>query len=557
MILNKDGKPIINSVNNSPKLVGHSIYNPPSRSRQTDNYTPYYPSDQSWNMSADYTQGQQKTSGLYFENAIAAGIIDSMVDGTIGGGLSLESNINYKVLGLKAEDVKEIQQKIEGYWETWAKNPIMCHVQKKLSFGSLQREAYANALSAGDMLQHIKISRPFGKKGSAYPQLQNIAGQSIMSPNLSDSKTIKGGVECNAIGCETAYHVSVGDGGPYNFKTQRVTRYGARSGRLQYNLVAFGDVIPGQRRGRSVLLRVANQLIQIDRYTEAEIVKAVIQSNITLFLEKDKDTDVSGANDPMENLRENSDIWNNSNVNGSNTNVAVPEETKEQQISLGPGFIWDLPAGVKPTLPESKSPVTQFWTFLEAQLKIVSMGVGIPFEVLLKCFNSNYSASQAAIQSAARGWKIATDEFAYKYNQPVYEQFVEMLVRQGKIECKDFFTDDIKRLAWCSTIWKGPAMLNIDPVKNVKAAILSIEAGLTTREIEAKKLGDNKFDAVIEKLSTENRRMDELGIPKYTSKILLDSLDSNETDEDEDKDEEKENTENTENENTDENGGSK
>jgi len=514
MILGLDGKPIKSSIYSGPKLLGQSIYNP--HTKQTDNYHPYYPTNPDWNMSADHMMGQQRSAGLYYENAIAAGIVDSMVDGTIGGGLTLESNINYKVLGLKPDDVKEIQQIIEGYWETWCNNPTMCDVHKKLSFGSLQREAYSNALSSGDMLEHIKLARPFGRGSNVYPQIQNIAGQSVMSPNNNDSDFITGGVESDTYGRETAYWVSVGKG-PFDFDSKRVTRYGVRSGRLQYNLVTVGDVIPGQKRGRSILLRVANQLIQINRYTEAEIVKAVIQSNITMFLETEKDADTTGTDNPMNNLRENSELWENSAANDNSLEETKTED--EQPISLGPGFIWKLPTGVSANLPESKSPVAEFWNFLEAQLKIVSMGVGLPYEVLLKSFNSNYSASQAAIQAAARGWKIATDEFAYKYNQPVYEQFLEMLIRQGIIKCKGFFSDPIKRLAWCSSLWKGPSMLNIDPVKNVKAALLSIEGGLSTREIEAKKLSDNKFDAVVEKLSEENKKMKELGVPVYSSDI--------------------------------------
>jgi lambda family phage portal protein len=529
MILDKNGNPITSSIHQSPKLVGQSIYNPPSRSHQTDNYKPYYPTNPNWNMSFAHKQGQQKTTGLYFENAIASGIVDSMVDGTIGGGLSLESNINYEVLGLKATDVKPVQKKIESYWKIWANSPVMCHFQNKLNFGSLQREAYRNALSAGDMLQNIKIVRPFGSKGEgyAYPTLLNIAGQSIMSPNNNDTEYISGGIECDKNGREVAYHIATGGNGYFNWKTDRVTRYGSRTSRLQYNFVAFGDVIPGQKRGRSVLLRVANQLIQIDRFSEAEIVKAVIQSNITLFLETEKNTDNSGANDPMQNLRENSAIWDSS----SEEATTAVQTDDGNQVNMGPGFIWDLPVGKTANLAESKSPVTQFWKFLEAQLKIVSMGVGIPYEVLLKCFNSNYSASQAAIISAARGWKIATDEFAYKYNQPVYEQFVEMLVRQGIIKCNGFFKDPIARIAWCSSLWQGPAMLNIDPVKNVKASIALVEAGFSTREIESKRLCDNKFDAVAQKLSEENQTMRDLDLPVYTSKAMAGLLSTDDEEE--------------------------
>jgi len=461
-------------------------------------------------MSAEHNAGQQKSIGLFFENPIAAGIVNTIVDGSIGGGLSLESAPNYKILGLTEAGVKPVKDFIEWYWDLWTKNASLCDIYGKKTFGALQREAYTNALASGDMLLHVKLARISERNGLLLPRIQNIPGQAVMSPNRSDSDRIKGGVETDITGKEIAYHVAKANTNEYLPETERVSRYGSRTERLQYNLVVTGDVTPGQIRGRSILLRVMDQIIQIGRYSEAEIVKAVVQANMTVFLESDAEIDETAGNGPMAQLQQNSDTWHELNPEGEK--ISYSDEVKERQPELGPGMIWNLPAGKKATMVESKSPVSEFWKFIEAQLKIISMGIDTPYEVLLKAFNSNYSASQAAIQTAARNWRIRTDSFAYQYNQIVYEQFIEMLVRQNIIQCKGFLENPIMRMAWCEATWRGPSILNIDPLKNVNASIEGIRAGLTTPSIEARRLYDNDIDDVTDNLKAYHNRLDELGL---------------------------------------------
>jgi lambda family phage portal protein len=460
-------------------------------------------------MSAEHNAGQQKALSLFFENPIASGIVNTIVDGSIGGGLSLESAPNYKILGMDESEIKPVKDMIEWYWSMWTKNPILCDTYGKKTFGFLQREAYTNALASGDMLLHIRLNRISDNAGLLLPRIQNISGQAVMSPNRSDSDTIKGGVETDSLGREIAYHVAKANTNACIPETERVSRYGTRTGRLQYNLVVTGDVTPGQIRGRSILLRVMDQIIQIGRYSEAELVKAIVQANYTVFLESETELDESVGNDPMEQVRENSDTWAAIDSDGKEL---PPPETQEQQMQLGPGAIWRLPPGLKATMAESKSPVAEYMNFIEAQIKVASLGVDTPYEVLLKAFNTNYSASQASIQTAARNWRIRTDGFASQYNQIAYEQFVEMLVRQNIIKCKGFLEDPIMRMAWCEATWRGPAILNIDPLKNVNASVQGIRAGLTTPSIEARRLYDNDIDDVTDSLRAYQERVAGLGL---------------------------------------------
>jgi len=477
-----------------------SIYNQRGRNKDTSNYHPYYPVNPNFGISAEIESAQNRASGLYFENAIAAGIINAMVDGAIGTGLTPQAKANAKILGIEQKKIDETQRIIEAYWQIWSTKPNLCDHYHNQTFGSLQREAFVNACVCGDVLQNIKIVR----SGNAFlPQVQNIAGNNVRNKYLFDSESIAGGVEVDAQGREVAYHIIVTGPDMATENSVRYAKFGSRTGRLMFNLVKLGQVVPAQRRGRSILSRVAEPIIQMGRYSEAELTKAILQSYMTLFIETAEGHEEYPQDNPLMKLQESS-IWDGPRIEDADGHIiesGIPQ--METPITLGPGIVWNLKPGEKAVLPESKAPVSEFWKFMESQMKMVGMAVSIPYEVLLKAFNSNYSASQAAIQDAARGWKILSTEWAYKYCQPVYEQFVEMLVRQNVIDCPGFFDSPIIRSAWCNAEWFGPTVLNIDPVKNIKTSIDAINNRLSTREIEARKLFGNDWESVNERLGEE------------------------------------------------------
>jgi lambda family phage portal protein len=492
-----------------PKQVtekAESIYNVRGKNDQTRNYQPYYPVNPNVGITAEITNARNRANGLYFENPVAAGIVNALVDGVIGTGLQMQSSAKYRLLKkfVTKEQIAETQRTIEALWDIWCKSPMLCDHYGKQTFGQLQREAYIDASVNGDVLQHIKIV----KAGGMYlPQIQNISGKSVNSPNSNDTATTIGGVEVDSSGRETGYHIDTVTNNDYTTKSVQVPKFGGRSGRLMYNLVALGTVVPGQKRGRSVLTRVTEQIIQIGRYSEAEIVKAILQSYMTLFIETEKDAEVSSVDNPITNLADASTGVSIRDSEGNPIEQALPEEP----MSLAPGAIYNLPVGQKANLPESKSPVAQFGAFMEAQMKLVGMAVGIPYEVLIKSFNSSYSASQASMQDAARGWGILCSEWASKYCQPIYEQFVDMMLTQKLIECKGYSKNIFFKSAWLSANWFGPAILNIDPRKNAQASETLIKNKLSTHEIEARSRGLD-WETIIEDLGEEQKMIEANGL---------------------------------------------
>ena len=55
--------------------------------------------------------------------------------------------------------------------------------------------------------------------------------------------------------------------------------------------------------------------------------------------------------------------------------------------------------------------------------------------------------------------------------------------------------------------WIGAPAGQLDPIKEITAAVMAIENGLSTREAETIKLNGGQFTANIDRLQTENERL--------------------------------------------------
>ena len=152
---------------------------------------------------------------------------------------------------------------------------------------------------------------------------------------------------------------------------------------------------------------------------------------------------------------------------------------------MAPGAIYDLPPGKK---VESVNPLrsnTGFESFVKALETIIGAGMRIPMEVLTKKYDSNYTASRAAMLDFWRTVRQYRTGFNSMFNQPIYEQWLSEAVAKGRVEAPGFFDDPAVRQAWCGCEWKGASMGHVDPRKEVEAAEKRIALNISTEEQEA------------------------------------------------------------------------
>lgn len=138
---------------------------------------------------------------------------------------------------------------------------------------------------------------------------------------------------------------------------------------------------------------------------------------------------------------------------------------------------------------------TAFKDFVDTLFTIIGAGMGIPKEVLIKKYESNYTAARGALLDFWKEVRVYRTAFNDNFNQPIYEQWLAEAIATGRIEAPGFFDDPAIRQAWCGCLWMGTSMGHVDPLKEVNAAEKRIQLNISTEEQEASEYNGNNWDA--------------------------------------------------------------
>jgi capsid protein len=121
---------------------------------------------------------------------------------------------------------------------------------------------------------------------------------------------------------------------------------------------------------------------------------------------------------------------------------------------------------------------------MEQCLAQIGMALEIPYELLVRRFQSSFSAARAALLDAWRVFRIKRAHLVCRVCQPVYEAWLADAVALGIIQAPGFFADPLIRAAWCGTKWAGDGPGAIDPEKEARGAEQRMKIGLTSLDEE-------------------------------------------------------------------------
>lgn len=435
---------------------------------------------------------RQRTRDLYMGVPIANGAVKTMRTNVVGRGLHLKPNIDAEVLGISPEEKLKLEKQIEREWRLWAESPD-CDMTRIDNFYELQQLAFINWLVSGDCLAVLPVKPRLNQPYDLRVQL--IEADRLCSPNNFDTldNKIVGGVEVDQSGEVIAYHIANHHPLSYahtDIEWQRVEAYGSRTGRRNVLHLMNRERI-GQRRGVPFLAPVIESLKQLGRYTDAELVAAVVSGMFTVFIEK---ADAS-SEDAIGSM--------------------IPEEEQvdaedETSIELAPGAVIDLNEGEKAHDMNPGRPNANFGGFVEAICQQIGASLEIPYELLMKRFNASYSASKGALEEAWKMFNMYRDWLATDFCQPIYEEWLTEAVAKRRINAPGFFADPVIRKAYCTAKWNGPARGMLDPVKEVTAAEKRVQNGFSTRSDETMQMTGSDFYSNIEQLKHEENELKEV-----------------------------------------------
>jgi lambda family phage portal protein len=411
-------------------------------------------------------------------------------------GLKLQSRPDREVLGFSNDDeADQWETNTEREFRLWADSQI-CDIRKTLYFQDIQDLAFRQTLENGDVFILMARETERSKDFPYSLRLQVIEADRICNKdNAGDSETLVGGVEKEKTGAPKAYHILNHHPGNWLFANKDkswdiVPAFGEKTG--MRNVIHLYRVLrPGQTRGVPYLTPVVEPLKQLTRYTEAELMATVVSSLFTVFIK----TEFSGMSlGPMKG------------------EPSVSSGNGEEDIKLGNGALISLRPGESVETADPKRPNTAFDPFIKAILEQVGVALEIPFEVLIGHFSASYSASRAALLEAWRFFRGRRSWLARSFCQPVYENFLTEGVALGRIKAPGFFSDPLRRMAYCGALWIGDAPSQIDPLKEVDASEKRVKLGLSTLDEETVMLTGGDFETNYPRILKERKKMQEAGL---------------------------------------------
>lgn len=460
-----------------------------------------------------------RSRDLYMGSALANGALKTVRTNVIGSGLMLNAQIDAKFLGLTEDEAQEWEANTEREWRLWAET-IDCDAERRQTFYQLQSLVLLSALMSGDVFVTMPIIK---RKGSVYDlRIGLIEADRVCNPLgvTPANANILGGVEIGKYGEAIAYWVSKYNPESYPRATvkmknewKRVLAFGQSTGRRNILHIMADVERPAQRRGVPMLAPVIEALKQLTRYSEAELMAAVVSGMFTVFIES------NSPNTPIQTVFD--------------PNMRVDPDPKAYE--LGNGAIVALDEGEKVNIANPGRPNTAFDGFVMSICRQIGTALEIPYELLIKNFTASYSASRAALLEAWKMFRMRREWIVGNFCQPIYEEWLTEAVLKGRIKAPGFFNDPAIKAAWCGADWYGDAQGQLDPKKEAEAAAVRVAEGFSTREREAAELTGMKFENIIATRAREEKMRREAGLITETAPVK----DRGDTQDDTDNDDEK------------------
>lgn len=446
---------------------------------------------------------RQRSRSLMMSAPIAVSAIKTNRTNIVGMGLRLRPTIDREVLGMSDEEAKRWEKKTQREFELWAKSK-QCDATKVNNFYEMQQIVCMSWLTNGDavgLIEYCDEERAF----MPYElRIHLIESDKVCNPqstgayvnlwetNPDNGNRIYNGVEIDSKGGVVAYHICntyPNSALVTQKKWTRVKAFGDRTG-MPNVLMIFESERAEQYRGVPYLAPVIEALKQLTRYSEAEIMAAVINGFFTVFITSEK----SPSEMPF-------------------TGIAGDDEDEydtDNSYGLGPGMINVLAPGEDIKMADPSHPNSNFDAFTTAYAKYIGAALEIPSELLLKQFGASYSASKAALEEAWKAFKMRRAWLIDDFCKPIYEIWLTEAIAKGRIKAPGFYLDASIREAWWKCAWNGPAQGMLDPLKEIKAAKGRVDLGVSTREIETMEMNGGNFDDNAAQLKHEAVHMGEI-----------------------------------------------
>jgi len=431
---------------------------------------------------------RRRSRDLNRNNAMAVSARESDITDVIGSGLRLESNIDADFLGLSRSEAQKFQEEVQRRYHNWASSEL-CDIERLCNWYQKQAVVAGAVWDSGDTFINLPVVNSDFLNSRV--RVEVIEADRVSNPGqfvVPGGYEIYEGVKLDKNGAPVSYFLEYDKvvSGHRTRDWKEVKPYD-RVTKSRKFLHVFEQIRPGQTRGYPKITSVITKLKELDEYIDAEIRAAVVAGLYTVFVTTNYG-DIPGIDMPVEEME-----------SGDN-------------IDIGYGSVVGLAPGEDISAAQPGRPNPNVREFVEVIQADIGAGIQMPYETLVKRFNSSYSASRAALLERDKAVQRKRRWFADRVCRPVYQRWMDDMVLTGKIKAPGYFDDPDIRQAWLRSEWVGPVFREIDVVKTAQAALLNNKLGIVSVDRLIKELNGGNFEEVHKQLVYELEKRLEGGL---------------------------------------------
>lgn len=421
------------------------------------------------NSVPDYQRLRLRAYDAEIKTDIVKIITGKFFKWVVGSGLKLQSEPNKTLLESEgiSENWPEVQKITEARFQAFAKSKHS-DFSKMVNLHAKALDAYKTAFLGGDGLVVCRIE-------NNNLNVQVIDGQHIKDPVgdkvlmdgvKSRGNHVKHGIEFNSRGEHVAFFIYTLDPLKLVGKYERIQAKGDKSDRKLAWLIYGEKNRVDHVRGIPAISQILEKLNKLDRFTEASVSKAEQGANIVYSIEHD---DNSTGENPMDKVM----MAKAKLVSNVADPYALADGLANKITETTSNQTYNMPIGAKLKSFDTLSQ-GDFEKFYNPIFNSLCASVDVPPEVAMQMYNSNYSASRAAINSWGYIISIYRDKFSEDFYKPIYSLWLELEILKGKINLSGYIValtkkDHIVIESYANCRFLGKNMPHIDPLKEIKA----------------------------------------------------------------------------------------
>jgi len=189
-------------------------------------------------------------------------------------------------------------------------------------------------------------------------------------------------------------------------------------------------------------------------------------------------------------------IWET--IDGEPPPGAEPGDMGDYVTSVEPGTFDFGPKGYKLSNYDPTYPHEQFDAFCKAALRGISSGLGVAYHGLANDLEGvNFSSIRSGVLEEREEWMVIQQWFISALLVPIFERWLPVALMSGKVVSANGVALPASKIdKFMAHSWQGRRWSWVDPMKDIQASILAIEAGLASPQQIAAQTGRDVEDVL-------------------------------------------------------------